>query len=1334
MNEEVMIRSTVQRVNGQTDSTHEKVGGEDQSKGPSTLSNTNSNLHQLQPQPSSDQQSDRLISTPQPSSAIRTPTQAVTPTRRINPQSDQPQRPRIEQLKPLVEPISSQNSISRRSSNLQWSANSPVGTISHQSPLNNTPRSSTRTTHHHHHHHHHHPNRHHNHEPLLAQGQQSPLDLRSRQLAADEAAASALLAGVDLEDALKFVQNRSSNLRSTASSSSGSSKIPSLHHPDLSQQPSSVPAPARLTDESRPATDHENQNHHLSSNLGSKGSNLSSEFGILRRQPAVEDRSRSTEGNHESESHPKRPIYPALSFNNNRLRSTNLSSDLSTNRSKSRRRIKSMSISLLKGVGIRQEPSPSPEIRSPASPSLALQDLPLSLRSIFDDSQFALVERETARPYFSVDIRSLAAAAERHKANPNQIRRVEECKRFFSLRYEPIFTALAEGRPPTSLARVAQWREKMYLVLVMRQRRGATNSLSKHSEDARRSVEISDCDSQAEPFGPTVCSPLNLFDYQPKSSYKWTCLSSRRYRTVWEICPEDLEAYIRCKGVVEGEAEMLEEDQFGRFDEDSHTLPRHSRRQLKGSPTKRRTDENSQTSLMSFSNSESLPQSLCELSSSNLSHSSSHSHIRYSVQSSPSAPQTDNRHLSSEIRRLHSASSDLDRNEAYLLKTDLRLPTVSRRSPHSSLPSSLQLESDPERWNSSRNSAGSRVVQGLILETDNLNLPHGKHLLVTSPQVSSAVTSSNSNFRSPRLQLSNLRRDGRKSPNKKKKVHLSIGSSPGPVPSSPGRTSSEPDPSPQSLKPGLPFNRSKALKSHSAFLGAEFSDRAGTGDGLILASSKRTRSIAVTDAEKSETQQATRSQTVQKKLMNLARGTNNDQVPRPTVLLEKPHCNLSRNSSSKALLTFTKRSWPVESTLEPSECVEQRQLDPRTIKVSFLHRPPRDWLGWKFDGTTIFTRSNEKKSRTMSEKQALVSDLLIYSPNQPVKSCLPFLGSLTDKNILIEKESQAQSNLCALDLTDEEIKRLEDQKLIVSNFLSDSESILNEAIGYCKRYEKALPKLRHELGLSKIQLPNIDLEPLSFEERDVLSSVDSCASTTTGRSVISRSSSDGETMDVQQSLSKRLNLIEDILNELENQKRVLVEDFKMLIQARRNTIEKYEKFLEACNERQEYIRQDRELLNSIKKRVKRFNQEGKMLDNLILQVSNGISRPLIMYIVRFLTSVIGLSLKLVSIHLKFYRNPIRGILTTMIVRLIVEGYLIVWSGGERGDVMSRIVKAVVGTKLRSVATRALGEEREGGVFLNVYEENGHDGTDLDGIGAERWSDGDLSSFDLGQGV
>lgn len=64
----------------------------------------------------------------------------------------------------------------------------------------------------------------------------------------------------------------------------------------------------------------------------------------------------------------------------------------------------------------------------------------------------------------------------------------------------------------------------------------------------------------------------------------------------------------------------------------------------------------------------------------------------------------------------------------------------------------------------------------------------------------------------------------------------------------------------------------------------------------------------------------------------------------------------------------------------------------------------------------------------------------------------------------------------------------------------------------------------------------------------------------------------------------------------------------------------------------------------MKKTAKVFKQEGRLIDNTILAISDGILRPIVIGLVSILTKVIGICLKLFWLHSYFYYDrPILGL-------------------------------------------------------------------------------------------
>ncbi|WAQ83198.1 hypothetical protein PtA15_3A567 [Puccinia triticina] len=927
-------------------------------------------------------------------------------------------------------------------------------------------------------------------------------------------------------------------------------------------------------------------------------------------------------------------------------------------------RLKTISISILRSVARKRDFSAGPH---PAIPSdqPAIHSLPPALQSILSDHHHHPNELTPAkRPFFIVDVRSVTAAAERHQANPNQIRRVEECKRFFSLRYEPIFTTLAEGKPPPSLVKVVEWRRKLQLVSILRQKREESfRSTSQASAEQLRRAhdEPSSAEELRLKLRMTTIDPPSLLSTLSPQQNKWICLSSRKRRTMWEICPEDIQAYMATQGMIEDEEELREAERlFGQFDE--HPVRHHkSSRQRVNSSNKSASrwfsDAHVSTGQLSDHDSTRSPHS-----GQGSFHSQTHHHHHLRKPSSGTS--------SSRAIRADGSTS--------YAETSSSLPRVSNltnyryssdMSSQDKYPRLHQTSSDLEEREPH---AGSSQPNPEDLSLDVHNLSWSGKTPVSSPHVSSAIPLSPLEKLHPRgsanlLSSSSAAAAAAVLPDDYHTPPHSQAKSPSTAPP-PARHSSDYGPRPS--KPALV--KSKVKKYHSAWSATDDNAHPPAGSSP-LRSNSQPHVVDPSGLARHSKQ----------RLTSLGHGLTTTSHPtaahhHPGSSPEKP--NLSRAASAKGLLHFAKRSIIPDLPSAPGPSLGPSVLAPtaRPSKLAFFHKPPRDWRGWKFDKShLLFRTSNDKKQASPADLFPPVNDILFVSPfHQPLRT--PNHLPRTGLHSFAASQQTVNLPILMTDLTDEEAQEIEMLVVMLASQVEHSALANKQNREEYRKHAGLLPDIRQEIGLEAMPIRMAvaggdrsegegGKEESGKDKRaGQPGSSSSSSSTTTEGSVLSQSvlhddpddTSPGALVQLSADrLAHSLARIELTLADLDNHKQAFRLALRSQILARTTAIQKHEVFLASCSQRQELMRKDRDLVNQMKRTVKVFGQEGRMVDHFKQALTNGISRPLISLLVSILTKLIGLGLKLFALHSAARRAPLRGLICALGVRWI---YTVVW--------------------------------------------------------------------------
>ncbi|KAI7957129.1 hypothetical protein MJO28_004224 [Puccinia striiformis f. sp. tritici] len=961
-------------------------------------------------------------------------------------------------------------------------------------------------------------------------------------------------------------------------------------------------------------------------------------------------------------------------------------------------RLKTISTSILRTVSRKRDFSPS------------THSLPPTLQSVLDDHHHELIE--VNRPFFIVDLRSLTAAAERHQANPNQIRRVEECKRFFSLRYEPIFTSLAEGKIPPSLVKVAEWRRKLQLVSILRKKREQSNQASSSSSSIKFTID----------------------HHHPQSSlltrntYKWICLSSRKRRTIWEICPEDIQDYLSTNGIVEDEEELKEAERlFGKFDQ--HPI-RH------GKSNRQRVN-----SMKTSGSSRWTPTQNQHLSDND------------SINRSPISAQTSFHHL----RKPSSATSSSQGNLRNSYRYSSDMSSQDNRS-NTRLPTTQHSDIDEPQ-------APSSLVNPEALSVDLSNLSWSGKTPVSSPYVSSAIPISPLEVLKNAIPSSTLPSDHTPPP------HLKF-NRPDQSSNNSQETSRNNSDHINRLSPSkTSFDIKSKIKKHNHTWNAlDDLPTSGVAGSSSSTSPFRSNSQPAILAHREQQDFLNQTKQTKQRLSSLGKTlttnhsilANHHHVIPAGSSPERSHSipvhpNLSRTSSAKGLLNFAKRSiisdssTPLPSSSTPPahpalsiNTSPQKSLSSTTPKPSssstpttttnhsksFLNKPPRDWRGWKFDKTHLIFRNNNNNSSNQSDKKLSngnegrrSDDLMISIP--PVNDILfvsPFINPLrsttannrmppfTTTSAFASNFSPFLSNnhnyfsslnpptpILVTDLIEDDVHQVEMLIVMMKSQIEDlsSKSNINQidnCLKEAKKYRDLLPEMRREIGLKEIEIKVLDdyctededegsetgsmINRKKRSKRDVnhhhhsnsntstSSSISTSPSITTTEeeeegSVLSQSiqhedpdsfspfTNPLELLSTQDTLDSSLLNIEHTLQDMEDHKIAFRERLSSQIEDWNNAISKHEIFLDSCEIRNELMRKDRELVNQIRRTIKVFGQEGRMIDQLQQTLTNSISRPIITLIVSILTKLIGISLKLFALHSFVYRNPFKGLFWTI---------------------------------------------------------------------------------------
>ncbi|PLW39863.1 hypothetical protein PCASD_07904 [Puccinia coronata f. sp. avenae] len=961
-------------------------------------------------------------------------------------------------------------------------------------------------------------------------------------------------------------------------------------------------------------------------------------------------------------------------------------------------RLKTISISILRTVSRKRDLSSGEHPGSPpASPSV-IQSLPPALQSILTDHHHQ-INHLVKRPSFIVDVRSVTAAAERHQANPNQIRRVEECKRFFSLRYEPIFTALAEEKPPPSLVKVAEWRRKLQLVSILRKKiEQSLISSSSYTPSSSPRQDHEPTHSEALKMklrmNTDQSTPLSILT-QRYDTYKWICLSSRKRRTMWEVCPEDIQAYMSAQGTIEDEEELQEAERlFGQFDESPIHHPKSSRQRVQSHKTSRwYHDTNPSSSQPSDNDSTRSPASV----------KSHHYHIRKpssGASSSPAIRATDAfayTEASPSVPRISDLTSI--RHSSDTSSPDK--PTGGSRI-KAYKPSNTRLRSSSEiDERDSRKSQADHGQPNPPLAVDFSNMTWSDKAQVSSPLVSSAIPLSPLETSFPRASTSALRDDYCTPPQSKTNALSNLQTSLAFPSSIPSRHSSDHGPRQHSSKPSFDV-KSKVKKYHSAWSATDDAN-SPSGPSPFRSNHSQPR-VSCEPVPSRQSKQ---------RLSNLGRGmtSSSHSIPNHNPgSPEKLPPNLSRATSAKGLLSFAKRSIIPDgstSSLSPLTPPDRLPLQaPRPAKLSFFNKPPRDWRGWKFDKSHLIFRSNHHNHPNKKPIPILippVNDILFARPfHQPLRT-----PNYLPKTAMTSFAHQQSISLPILitDLTDEEVQEIEMLIVMMTSQLEHGEIRVKESGEAYRKYTRLLPQIRQEIGLSEIdirmlddgrRMENEDMgEGASDKGKQVQSeSIKSSSSTSTEGSVLSQSvhhddqeeeparllhaagtaaAGEGQATSRIEQFSEHLDdslaRIDRTLEDLERSKLAFRDSLIQQIEARRLAIHKHEIYLASCSERQELMRKDRELVNQMKRTVKVFGQEGRMIDHVLQAITNGISRPLISGVVSVLTKMIGIGLKLFSLHSEVYARPVPGLVWSLGARYLYTSlgrnrarlWLAVWS-------------------------------------------------------------------------
>ncbi|POW18145.1 hypothetical protein PSHT_06145, partial [Puccinia striiformis] len=915
-------------------------------------------------------------------------------------------------------------------------------------------------------------------------------------------------------------------------------------------------------------------------------------------------------------------------------------------------RLKTISTSILRTVSRKRDFSPS------------THSLPPTLQSVLDDHHHELIE--VNRPFFIVDLRSLTAAAERHQANPNQIRRVEECKRFFSLRYEPIFTSLAEGKIPPSLVKVAEWRRKLQLVSILRKKREQSNQASSSSSSIKFTID----------------------HHHPQSSlltrntYKWICLSSRKRRTIWEICPEDIQDYLSTNGIVEDEEELKEAERlFGKFDQ--HPI-RH------GKSNRQRVN-----SMKTSGSSRWTPTQNQHLSDND------------SINRSPISAQTSFHHL----RKPSSATSSSQGNLRNSYRYSSDMSSQDNRS-NTRLPTTQHSDIDEPQ-------APSSLVNPEALSVDLSNLSWSGKTPVSSPYVSSAIPISPLEVLKNAIPSSTLPSDHTPPP------HLKF-NRPDQSSNNSQETSRNNSDHINRLSPSkTSFDIKSKIKKHNHTWNA-LEDFPTSGIEFSTCNS----------AHKDQQDFLNQTKQTKQRLSSLGKTlttnhsilANHHHVIPAGSSPERSHSipvhpNLSRTSSAKVstLLLKNQRVLPLRNLLH--------LLLPHYYQSfkSFLNKPPRDWRGWKFDKTHLIFRNNNNNSSNQSDKKLSngnegrrSDDLMISIP--PVNDILfvsPFINPLrsttannrmppfTTTSAFASNFSPFLSNnhnyfsslnpptpILVTDLIEDDVHQVEMLIVMMKSQIEDlsSKSNINQidnCLKEAKKYRDLLPEMRREIGLKEIEIKVLDdyctededegsetgsmINRKKRSKRDVnhhhhsnsntstSSSISTSPSITTTEeeeegSVLSQSiqhedpdsfspfTNPLELLSTQDTLDSSLLNIEHTLQDMEDHKIAFRERLSSQIEDWNNAISKHEIFLDSCEIRNELMRKDRELVNQIRRTIKVFGQEGRMIDQLqqINELNLETNHTLI---VSILTKLIGISLKLLRYILSFIATLLKAFWT-----------------------------------------------------------------------------------------
>ncbi|POW06749.1 hypothetical protein PSTT_08758 [Puccinia striiformis] len=908
-------------------------------------------------------------------------------------------------------------------------------------------------------------------------------------------------------------------------------------------------------------------------------------------------------------------------------------------------RLKTISTSILRTVSRKRDFSPS------------THSLPPTLQSVLDDHHHELIE--VNRPFFIVDLRSLTAAAERHQANPNQIRRVEECKRFFSLRYEPIFTSLAEGKIPPSLVKVAEWRRKLQLVSILRKKREQSNQASSSSSSIKFTID----------------------HHHPQSSlltrntYKWICLSSRKRRTIWEICPEDIQDYLSTNGIVEDEEELKEAERlFGKFDQ--HPI-RH------GKSNRQRVN-----SMKTSGSSRWTPTQNQHLSDND------------SINRSPISAQTSFHHL----RKPSSATSSSQGNLRNSYRYSSDMSSQDNRS-NTRLPTTQHSDIDEPQ-------APSSLVNPEALSVDLSNLSWSGKTPVSSPYVSSAIPISPLEVLKNAIPSSTLPSDHTPPP------HLKF-NRPDQSSNNSQETSRNNSDHINRLSPSkTSFDIKSKIKKHNHTWNAleDFPTSGVAGSSSSTSPFRSNSQPAILAHKNNKTSLIKQNKQNKDYLISFY---SHSSTPLPSSSTPPTHPALSINTSPQK---------PDSTTPKPSS--SSTPTTTTNHSKSFLNKPPRDWRGWKFDKTHLIFRNNNNNSSNQSDKKLSngnegrrSDDLMISIP--PVNDILfvsPFINPLrsttannrmppfTTTSAFASNFSPFLSNnhnyfsslnpptpILVTDLIEDDVHQVEMLIVMMKSQIEDlsSKSNINQidnCLKEAKKYRDLLPEMRREIGLKEIEIKVLDdyctededegsetgsmINRKKRSKRDVnhhhhsnsntstSSSISTSPSITTTEeeeegSVLSQSiqhedpdsfspfTNPLELLSTQDTLDSSLLNIEHTLQDMEDHKIAFRERLSSQIEDWNNAISKHEIFLDSCEIRNELMRKDRELVNQIRRTIKVFGQEGRMIDQLQQTLTNSISRPIITLLVSILTKLIGISLKLFALHSFVYRNPFKGLFWTI---------------------------------------------------------------------------------------